>query len=211
MAGCDAFGMQDSGKERKSMEGLKKRAGVYRLLGLLYREEISSQTWELLKKSGIFVDNDAVDDSFAVDKSPNALTVLAVDYARVFLAAGMNDGHGAFPYESVYTSKKHIVMQDAWEQVRVIYTKSGFALGRVPSDVLEDHIAAELEYMSQLCRMGASEKEQMDFLKNHLLNWVGRFCADVKKYAHTQFYKKLAEMTENFLNCEAKFLEAYAS
>ena len=42
-----------------------------------------------------------------------------------FLGAGIAEGLVAFPFESVYTSKDRLVMQDAYEQVLRIYRSNG--------------------------------------------------------------------------------------
>ena len=76
----------------------------------------------------------------------------------LFLAAGINQGKAAFPYESVYTSSKKIVMQEAWENVKKIYSQNGFSLEDGSSDILEDHIAVELEFMAHLC-----EKDNVNY------------------------------------------------
>ena len=56
----------------------------------------------------------------------DSINELAADYARTFLGAGLSNGSAAFPYESVYTSKDRIVMQDAWADVSEIYTPVDF-------------------------------------------------------------------------------------
>jgi len=53
------------------------------------------------------------------------LNDLAVDYARIFLGVGIAEGSAAYPYESVYTSKKRIIMQDTLDQVKAMYVAKG--------------------------------------------------------------------------------------
>ena len=52
---------------------------------------------------------------------------LAVDYARVFLCAGMYEQLMAPPYESVYTSEEHLLMQDARDSAVAFYLARSWA------------------------------------------------------------------------------------
>lgn len=83
------------------------------------------------------------------------LDALAVDYARVFLSAGVAAGKAAFPYESVYGGTKHLVMQEAASQMAALYAKKGMAMDENMFKVPADHIGLEFEYMARLCREAA--------------------------------------------------------
>lgn len=196
---------------------------MYRLLGIIYRKEINQTFLDQMKELAFPEDSgdSQLDEGYQNVKEylentgNDTLNELAVDYARVFLGAGISQGQAAFPYESVYTSKKKIVMQDAWEQVREIYASKGLARGNVTKDVLEDHIALELEYMAFLCEESQSGtevqknlEEQKDFLDQHLLNWVSAFCADVEKYADTMFYRGVAKITIAYLKLDSTILDS---
>jgi len=147
------------------------------------------------------------------------LTDLAVDYAKVFLGAGISDGDVAYPFESVYTSKERLIMQEARDQVLAIYRAKGLDKAEA-LDYPEDHLALELEFMERLCRetrqaltaqdwpaVSASIQEQKDFLSQHLLNWVPAFCADIEKCAGTEFYKAIGKVTNGYLCMEHAILE----
>lgn len=110
-------------------------------------------------------------------------------------------------------------MQDARDQVVAAYRVKG--LTKLETlDVPEDHIALELEYMEQLCNetqqalarrdwltVSVCLKEQLGFLVHHLLKWVPAFCADIEKYAETEFYKAVAKITNGYLDLERTILE----
>ncbi|WP_211285071.1 TorD/DmsD family molecular chaperone [Sporomusa acidovorans] len=147
------------------------------------------------------------------------LTDLAVDYARVFLGAGIAGNEAAYPYESVYTSPKRLIMQDARDQVVALYRTKGLIKSGA-LDFPEDHIALELEFMVHLCQetqqalatrewsaVSACLKEQLDFLAQHLQNWVPAFCSDVEKYAETGLYQAVAKITNGYLRLECTLLE----
>lgn len=132
---------------------------------------------------------------------------LAVDYARVFLGAGLAEAAAAFPFESVYTSPKHIIMQDAWSRMRERFAQRGLALAAGNADLMEDHVSAELAYMAMLCETG-TEAEQAEFFRLHLTGWVPQFCADVERYAETELYRAAAALLRVFLSAEADETQA---
>ena len=131
---------------------------------------------------------------------------LAADFAAVFLGAGQAAGNAAFPYESVYTSAKGLVMQEAWSQVKDIMDASGRYFVSEDKTVKEDHAAAELLYMALLIKSDESVSSQRDFFDNHIKNWFSRFLADVEQYAKTPFYKGLAVLSQDFIDEEDDYL-----
>ena len=214
-------------KQEELAELMENRAVLYRLLERLYRWEVKAAelpVWKQLQRPepcGI----PALDEGYArltvalrhLDAA--GLETLAVDYAAVFLGAGMARDEAAYPYESVYTSVKHLVMQDARDQVLNIYHQNG--LEPVNTGEPEDHIALEFYFMAYLCeeaagRLRAGEPAaaqrliavQANFFQAHLVNWIPRFCGDIRKYAHTEFYKAISQITEGMLELEDKILES---
>ncbi len=142
---------------------------------------------------------------------------VAADFAALFL--GMSADPVA-PYESVYTSEEHLLMQDARDEVLAAYRECGFQQAdgvRLP----EDHAATELEFMARLCEremmglqegdavaVGMSRASQTAFLKDHLMTWLPQFCDDVQARAKTGFYAGVAEMLCQVLDAEAEELGA---
>ena len=214
---------------------LATRRDTYRFLARIYRTEM---TQILLDDMGglSFPDHSAPDEpaqeamadyaqraeligSYLDDPGFNARTDLAVDYTRVFLAAGIATGEAAFPYESVYTSPEHLIMQQARDEVVAVFRSEGVdRLSELAEP--EDHIAFELEFMALLCQRqlealakGDARRErelqnkQVAFLDNHLLNWVPAFCDDVDHYASTDFYRGAAKMTRGFVRLDRDLLE----
>ena len=195
------------------------RAQFYRLLSRMYLLEVDESLWNALVKMAFPVaaaegDLKAGYEAVAGYCQANAgaevtavLDDLAVDYARLFLSAGVAQGKAAFPYESVYTSRKHLVMQDSRMEVVALYQKRGITPAKDNYNVPEDHLGYLFAYMALLCDEGA-EAEQKAFLKNHLCNWVSAFTVDMGKYAATDFYRGLAKMTRGFLLLEQGLLGA---
>ena len=128
---------------------------------------------------------------------------------------GPRTAQKAFPYESVYTSEGGLMMQEAYAEVLHVYRNAGFAKNPGFKEP-EDHLAVELAFMALLCgravealragdEAGAERqlRAQREFLCDHLLNWIDRFTADVRKAAEDGFYFDLATFTEDFLTADA--------
>jgi anaerobic sulfite reductase subunit A len=204
---------------------LVDRDGQFAPLGVLHRlDGVADQVQDHLLDLDL-VGEDELDagyrmlEAYLRKPGPDPLTDLAVDYARVFLGAGVTrNGGAAYPYESVYTSPARLVMQDARDRVLAAYRAKG--LDKVATfDVPEDHIGLELEFMACLCKetreavsrgdwpaVAACLTEQRDFLESHLANWVPEFCGDVMKYATTEFFQAVARLTNGFLRLDGEII-----
>lgn len=187
---------------------------AFRLLSRVYLKEMDEQFLAILRqadKDGFFSDLGPEADAQALsaylaDPGSNVIEDLAVDYARVFLGAGVARGVMAIPFESVYTSPEHLIMQDAWEELRSLFAKEGLK----PSDptMNEDHMALELEYLARLCRRAADAAHARDseaaaqavqalrdFLEAHPLRWAAQLEKDIRGSAGKPFYPALAGIT----------------
>ena len=176
------------------------RKGFYEFLASMYKLELTDEQIGTLTKQDLPTDAESV------------------DYARVFLCAGMYEQLMAPPYESVYTSEEHLLMQDARDSAVAFYL--GEELG-LPADntTPEDHLSFEFQFMAKLIeRAGAALDagdearyaelcaKQRAFFDEHLANWVPRLCADVRAYAQTAFYRGVADITEGFLQLEDQMI-----
>lgn len=206
---------------------ITNRKIFYNFLGRLYMVEVDDDLFKQLKKMNLPENTGykEMDEGYSLLKKylrnhdPDPITDLAVDYARVFLGAGVYEGIVAHPYESVYTSPEHLIMQDARDEVLALYHSKG--LDKSDSwDIPEDHIALEFAYMSYLCQetLDAIEKEdvtnvfkllkeQKEFLEHHLLNWIPDFCKDIEKCSSTDFYNGIAKLTKGYLSMEKELLD----
>ena len=82
---------------------------------------------------------------------------LAVDYARVFLCAGMYEQLMAPPYESVYTSEEHLLMQDARDSAVAFYLGEELGLPARATPRRRMHLSFEFQFMAKLIeRAGAA-------------------------------------------------------
>ncbi len=144
--------------------------------------------------------------------------MLAVTFDRVFFGMGPLTAKKAFPYESVYTSRKGLMMQDAYvANVKLLRESRLEKRGdfREP----EDHLAVQLAYMAVLSERAAVALEgglpdiaeedavkQRAFLSEHVLNWIDRFTVDAVEAAEEGFYVHLALFTEAFVKWDAELL-----
>lgn len=188
-------------------------AAFYPLLSSIFYLELTEEQIEGLARSGFAFPDDgtAMGDACAAlrrylaRRGPTARQDLAVDYARVFLAAGVYEGETAVPYESVYTSPEGIMMQDSRDDAVRHYRRQGLV---IPLDlqVPEDHLAFELEFMAHTSQriaaaLAAGEdarellEAQRAFIDEHLLNWVPALAKRVEAFAKLPFYPAITTVT----------------
>lgn len=202
---------------------MTEREELYKFQARVYRREVDQTLLDTIKNLEIQSDSSDMPEALRVIQASAAntddpLTDFAVDYARIFLGAGIAKGVAAYPYESVYTSRDRLVMQDAYEAVMIIYRANG--IGKLDADLYEDHIALELEFMSILCRRAIELAEggdtqaleenldlQKSFLRDHILNWTGEFFDSIRSCPGSNFYKGFASFTEAFLRMEKELFE----
>ena len=136
---------------------------------------------------------------------------LAADYCRTFIGNGTDSFAAAYPVESVHTGRKRLLMQAARDEVLAIYRAYGLEKSGHLKDG-EDHIAYELEFMQFLAdkcaamlRAGDEDqaeqlaRAQLNFLDDHLLNWVGKLTKQMRHFARTDFYQGVSYLTFGFL------------
>lgn len=226
MTGVDVGRAEEVGMQELAtlMQG---RAATYDMLSRLFLKEVDqdyfdalcamlfpAQTGDVMADAGVRRIVDYLSGSWE-----NTLVDLAVDYARTFLTHGIDSYSAAYPFESVYTSKHRLLMQDAYTDVLAQYRSAG-VVRDASVNIEEDHIALELEFMGILCARAAAAADSCDeealtscleaqrgFLARHLANWVPRFISDMRRFAQTDFYLGLADYLEGFLRMDAALLD----
>lgn len=215
-------------EERESLASLvKQRADTYGLLSRLYRVEVDQELLDELcgMRFPASTGNADVDQGYRLMATylsnlwENSVTDLAVDYVRCFIGHGVDAYSAAYPFESVYTSEKRLLMQEARDEVLAIYRSAGLDKQSTWKEG-EDHIAVELEFMQIIAQRTADALlrgdddeafnlllTQRNFAEDHLLSWVPMMTADLKRFAKTDFYRGLAFLTEGFLATDREFLE----
>lgn len=208
------------------IELMRSRAQTYGLLARLYRVEVDQALLDEMRamRFPTSTGNVHVDEGYSLmyrylkHTWEETLLDLARDYVRVFVGHGVNGHSAAYPYESVHTSEKRLLMQEARAEVLAVYRQNVLKKEASWRDC-EDHIAVELEFMQIMCIRTASALEanddaaaiellttQYSFVQNHLLNWVPMLVADMLHYSETELYRGLAELTLGFAQTEEEIL-----
>lgn len=207
-------------------EVLRGRMATYQFLSRLFRVEVDQELLDTLMtmKFPANTGNELVDEGYRLmcsylGKADAAvLTDLAVDYVRAFIGSGNDGFSAAYPYESVYTSPKRLMMQDARDEVLVLYHAAGLDKQESWKEG-EDHIALELEFEQILIERALTALEQGDdetclnlllqqrnFLEDHLLAWYPMMAHDLQKFPNTDFYRGLGKLTSGYLRNDFEFL-----
>ncbi len=120
------------------------------------------------------------------------------------------------PWESVYTSGRRLMMQEAHDEVQDFYSEVGLKIGN--PNIMTDHIGAELNFLAVLHEKMDHDPEKrsyyMDiakrFLDEHVMRWIPQFTQDMEGAANSTLYKALAQATRDFVMTECNFLDKVA-
>ncbi len=201
------------------------RAQTYGLLARLFREEVDEETLRELQgmRFPTSTGNSKVDEGYHQLYDylkcawQDSVTDLAIDFVRTFIGHGVNGYSAAYPFESVYTSERRLMMQEARAEVLEILRENGLKSGEWNEG--EDHIALELEFMQRLCLRTAELlhqgdedaaieqlRTQREFVQAHLLNWLPLLVTDMRRFSRTLFYQGLAQLSIGFVEEDATVL-----
>jgi TorA maturation chaperone TorD len=105
------------------------------------------------------------------------------------------------PWESVYTSPKKLMMQEAYEAVLACYREAGLEPGN--PGIMADHVGVELNFVAALYEKKAADPENFaqyhaiaeQFTAEHLQNWIPRFTRDLEDACASPVYRALAVAT----------------
>ncbi|MCI8468472.1 MAG: molecular chaperone TorD family protein [Eggerthellaceae bacterium] len=213
----------DDAQELASL--MDERARTYGMLARLFRVEVDLDTLRELQamRFPTATGNAAADEGYHQlydylrTAWEDSVTELAIDYVRTFIGHGVNGYSAAYPYESVYTSERRLLMQEA--RAEMLATLRENELKRGEWNEAEDHIALQLEFMQRMSlrcaealRAGDDDaaanavRTMDDFLQKHLLNWVPMLVTDMRLYAKTLFYQGLAQLLTGFLQQDEQVL-----
>ena len=227
----DTIAMPDQTEEvaegRELVDFMTRRARTYGLLARIFRVEFDGKFLEELRhlRFPTSTGNEHVDYGYRTMYNylkgtwEDTLLDLARDYARTFIGHGNNGRSAAYPFESVHTSEKRLLMQDARDEVLAIYRANLLKKGEEWNDC-EDHIALELEFMQVMSERTAKAlkegkedeavemlKTQRAFVGQHLANWVPMFVSDIKYFSQTDLYIGAGELLLGFVQTEVEALD----
>ena len=227
----DTIAMPDQTEEvaegRELVDFMTRRARTYGLLARIFRVEVDGKFLEELRhlRFPTSTGNEHVDYGYRTMYNylkgtwEDTLLDLARDYARTFIGHGNNGRSAAYPFESVHTSEKRLLLQDARDEVLAIYRANLLKKGEEWNDC-EDHIALELEFMQVMSERTAKAlkegkedeavemlKTQRAFVGQHLANWVPMFVSDIKYFSQTDLYIGAGELLLGFVQTEVEALD----
>jgi TorA maturation chaperone TorD len=189
------------------------RADVYRLLSACYYEPdaafLEEELFGQMKSSMAKASQQHVPAVVALEEAfkGSDLDELKLDYSRLFLGPFEIP---AKPYGSVYLDGEKVVMGDSTVQTMELYREGGFNVAADFSE-MPDHVAVELEYLyllsynqGQTAESDGDGAEKLRILKKRFLDeqlgrWIAPFTEAMRTHAETEFYKKLADLTEQFV------------
>lgn len=211
-------------------QAMEDRAGFYQFMSYVLLHEFTAEQIGQLKALGeLGADGGAMAQEAATIRrylaraGADPRTDLAVEYARIFLSAGVYDGLTAEPYESVFTSEDHLLMQDARDEVVALYR--AWEVDIDPElHMPEDHLGLEFEFMALLAQrtaealVSAGEAEdfaavirlleaQRDFLNDHILNWIDGLIAKVEEFAQLPLYPALMRLARAYMVDDEQLLQ----
>ncbi len=165
-------------------EEVRNRADLYRLIGSLFLEPPTDEVLGGLE--GL--------KDFKVEETPHEIS---------------HDFHGLFANNVVPNCESfyNYPLGDgprqwgrATEEVKKFYEAAGLTID-VETHLIPDHISAELFFLSWLIENEFLD-EQEEFLDAHLIKWVPVFCDEVRKYAKTAFYKRVAILLKELVSSD---------
>jgi len=188
-------------------------SGVYHLLSRIYLREVDAELLHLLRSTSVrqaFVQaggvlptvNHGDDESSVIDS-------LAMDYCRLFLGPS---GHFP-PYQSVWQEGQFQGSMAAQMQEFIDLLSDG-----PPQDfggVMLDHFGVQLSLMGTIAdrvveaNSGADGEMLVDVARVYFdlhLTWPHPFLESVGEHAQTDFYRSVAQMTQQFLLSEGQVL-----
>lgn len=206
---------------------LKLRAYAYDVLRRTFSSEPSLEYLVLMKENihefpfaydseDILNGLKRVEESLAegAEISKEQQEALIWDYTRMFIGPYRL---AAPPWESAYASDERLLFQKETLLVRKAYLKYSFLPTQFRQEA-DDHLGLELDFMYQLCLILFEKaltgepyqeilEDQKEFLEEHLLTWVDRFCNDVAAGARTKFYRGMAQILKGYLPLDRQAIE----
>lgn len=212
-------------------EECAQRAGFYRYLSRLFYKEVDEDLLAAIEHTQpVLPLTEGMDEmerafargsnkmvKYAAQRNADTLTQSRCDYARVFLGAGSTTDDPVSPFESVYTSEDHLLMQGSRDEMFRILIEAGLTIDD-DFNMPEDHVSFEFQYLAHLldaeaaaCKNGnaesieAANEASAGFFAAHIANWVPSFCDSAEQLAKTPFYRGLAECTAAWVAMEAQY------
>lgn len=186
-------------------EQAENRSSLYKLLSLVFLQEPTSAMLSLLHKA----------DLVKEPVTKKYLDTAVLEYTHLFYGPGKH----CSPHESVYREGEGALWGETTVTIKKYIKSMGLDYG-ADWHGLPDHIGVELELMQMLADKEKEgwEKEdkaaaytclqyESEFIREHLMQWVPAFCADIKKTSKVEFYRRMADVTKEFIEHDEKHVD----
>lgn len=143
----------------------------------------------------------------------------AEELNRIYTSIFVSGAYGKIlcPVESIYLDKTGLVMGEKRDAVLEIYVNDKLSLTDTFTEQ-EDHIAAELSYISmknkEILEDGYNQQllddninKQYNFIKEHILPLIHYLSLDLKKYDKSMLYFNIIYIIQKYL--EYDFIKSY--
>lgn len=204
------------------------RAGVYRVLASLFFKELTDEQLDNIKQldftafegmDPLFAEGCADMSEYLSKKNTATRSLLACDYSGAILGAGYHDERRATPFESVFTSSRGLLMQEARDEVYKTLLRAQLEVNE-NLHIPEDHLSFMFEYLAvmadrcnealeagNLAEALENLEHQQQFHREHLLNWIDVYCDTLADCAETGFYVGVSKMTRSFVHLDEELLQ----
>jgi len=206
-----------------AVEQALTRAAIYRLLGRAFGYPTASVLEELARLSALVAEQPATAPAIRDPLARLAATArevdpgaLAAEYVFLF-----DRQVRCPPYEGAYGDAPQMAGKSAeLADIAGFYTAFGLAPAATYPD-MEDHIAAELEFMSALALkeayavaeghtegLAVTREAQVGFLTDHLGRWADTFAGEVRSATPVPYYAAAADVLTTWVRAEIEALGA---
>lgn len=188
---------------------LSERVGLYSLLRALYTYPLTQTVLDAVAQLQVEPESPL---AAGVEQMQTALRAATLDELNIEMTRLM-EGPGltpAPPYASYYLNNRQLMGPSAVaaRQVYLQWQAVPAAETRLP----DDHIALELGFMAHLAQRAVDgDKTALvaarDFLRQHLLPWLPRFCDALAKAGPASFFSGLAHLTRTAVQADQAWLD----
>lgn len=206
---------------REKLQIAHARSNIYGFLVLFYRREPNLTLLRRMREpdfiqalSRLGIEFEKV---FLEKSEQEILDEMIEEYTRLFIGPGKHIS----PHESVHCEGEGFLWGDSTVRVKNFIESSGL---RYCSDFrgIPDHISVELEFMHRLVEAEVEARRKNDltklkkiqslqrrFINEHISRWIPQFTNKIVRETKLDFYRKIAQLTKEFIFFEEETLECY--
>ncbi len=196
----------------------QNRANLYGFLAILFRKEPDISIVNILKDDSFMESLITLNyDLYNLLKNiptQELFDKLYNEYTELFY----NPANHFSPHESIYIDNENLLWGNSTVEVKNFIETYGFTYSE-ENNLIPDHISVELEFMQRVIIQESDNlstsncldankclEVEKQFLENHIIKWIPRFCDDLIKQTQWDIYPKIAQLTKDFLQWDDQFL-----